>query len=463
MDLLAPLRRGDLYHRASVVLLAAVVAVLALAAVASAVPPIDLGTLPGFATSDAVAVNASGQVVGDARTSGGEMQAHAFSWTQAGGMVDLGTLPGFSTSKAVAVNASGQVVGIECPAEPCSENSPGVHAFSWTQAGGMVDLGTLGGKSSGAQAVNDSGQVVGSADTSGGNTDAALWNTASSTHATAVVDLGKLEGAKYAVATAINDSGQVVGKSYFPPEGHVAFSWTQAGGMVGLGTFSEATAVNASGQVILTAYGDADLPEGSFLWTQAGGLVELPARKVATAINDSGQVVLNGGFLVPAFSWTPVGGLVELEPFPGGVDSEAVAINDSGQVVGSTGGKAVLWNTATGSVSVASTTVVVDRRGEATIMLTCTGSAPTCGGTLTLTAEGTIGRGRNRHSSTVTIGTISGSIPSGETTTVALQLNAAGHTLLSEAHRSLSASLTILKSSPAPSEERTEAVYLVQQ
>jgi uncharacterized membrane protein len=192
-------------------------------------------------------------------------------------------------------------------------------------------------------------------------------------------------------------------------------------------------------------------------------LVELPARKVATAINDSGQVVLNGGFLVPAFSWTPVGGLVELEPFPGGVDSEAVAINDSGQVVGSTGGKAVLWNTATGSVSVASTTVVVDRRGEATIMLTCTGSAPTCGGTLTLTAEGTIGRGRNRHSSTVTIGTISGSIPSGETTTVALQLNAAGHTLLSEAHRSLSASLTILKSSPAPSEERTEAVYLVQQ
>ena len=49
------------------------------------------------------------------------------------------------------------------------------------------------------------------------------------------------------------------------------------------------------------------------------------------------------------------------------------------------------------------------------------------------------------------------------TTTVALQLNAAGHTLLSEAHRSLSGSLTILKSSPAPSEERTEAVYLVQQ
>ena len=35
-----------------------------------------------------------------------------------------------------------------------------MHAFSWTGAGGMVDLGTLGGMSR-ADGVNQTGEVVG--------------------------------------------------------------------------------------------------------------------------------------------------------------------------------------------------------------------------------------------------------------------------------------------------------------
>src|SRR5919109_581630 len=71
------------------------------------VTAIDLGTLGGT-SSEAVAMNASGQVVGAASTAG-DLQRHAFSWTQASGMVDLGTLGGgFSTARDV--NASGQVV-----------------------------------------------------------------------------------------------------------------------------------------------------------------------------------------------------------------------------------------------------------------------------------------------------------------------------------------------------------------
>ena len=56
-------------------------------------------------------------------------------------MVDLGTLGGVY-SRAAAVNDSGQVVGYSCYGAACDS-----HAFSWTQAGGMVDLGTLGGTS----------------------------------------------------------------------------------------------------------------------------------------------------------------------------------------------------------------------------------------------------------------------------------------------------------------------------
>src|SRR2546430_304434 len=73
--------------------------------------------------------------------------------------VDLGTLGG-STSFATAVNGSGEVVGVGI-----SAGDAGNHAFSWTQAGGLVDLGTLGGSASGALAVNTSGLVVGYAST----------------------------------------------------------------------------------------------------------------------------------------------------------------------------------------------------------------------------------------------------------------------------------------------------------
>jgi len=99
--------------------------------------PIDDGTLGGT-ISVAMAVNDSGQVVGDSFIAG-NAEFHAFSWTAAGGIVDLGTVRG-TDSEAVAVNSSGQVVGNSNTAN----NSP-TCAFLWTATGGMIDLGTLGG------------------------------------------------------------------------------------------------------------------------------------------------------------------------------------------------------------------------------------------------------------------------------------------------------------------------------
>jgi len=39
----------------------------------------------------------------------------------------------------------------------------------------MLDLGTLGGDNSQATAINDKGQIVGSANTASGDSHAALW------------------------------------------------------------------------------------------------------------------------------------------------------------------------------------------------------------------------------------------------------------------------------------------------
>ena len=114
------------------------------AAAGSAFVAIDLGALGGNA-SVAGALNDSGQVAGRIVYAGG--YAHAFSWTQSGGMIDLGTLGGSNSSIGSnniygdphALNDAGQIVGSSTTANGAT------HAFSWTPSGGMIDLGTLGG------------------------------------------------------------------------------------------------------------------------------------------------------------------------------------------------------------------------------------------------------------------------------------------------------------------------------
>jgi probable HAF family extracellular repeat protein len=108
----------------------------------------SLGTLGGD-SSEAIALNDRGQVVGVSSTRSGRM--HAFLW-QSGRMIDLGVLPGMSWSKAVAINERGQVIGNSYP-DPKTTVSP--HAFLW-RSGRLVDLAAARGTSE-ARAINDRG------------------------------------------------------------------------------------------------------------------------------------------------------------------------------------------------------------------------------------------------------------------------------------------------------------------
>ncbi len=117
-------------------------------------------------------VNASGQVAGSfsTRHKGTVTCCNAFLWSKSGGMVELGSLGG-GTSAAYALNDSGEITGSSATGgEPGA--STGIDIFVWTQEGGMQDLGLL---ANGRGGINNNGQVVGAYNLTGGQ-HAFLWN-----------------------------------------------------------------------------------------------------------------------------------------------------------------------------------------------------------------------------------------------------------------------------------------------
>jgi hypothetical protein len=126
-------------------------------------------------------------------------------------------------------------------------------------------------------------------------------------------------------------------------------------------------------------------------------------------------------------------------------------------------------SSSTGAVLLAGTRIATTRGGEAAVKLRCAGTVK-CSGKLTLIVtpgmfekRGRSGKGGKRRSKTTAIGTASFSISPGNTTTIDVKLSSAGRVLLSADHGRLTASLTILKSSPAPSQTHSENVQLMWQ
>lgn len=269
----------------------------------TSVTRLDLGTLGG-ASSYAADINSGNIVVGWSETAAGA--THAFRWTAAGGMVDLGTLPGDPMSRAVAI----------------------------------LDVGRQG-----------AGQILGvSGD--GSRWTPVVWSASGSVRA---LPIPLLQGLSIALPTGFNARGDVVGSDaggiqhgwiWSKNDGKYDLSANTTGGS----NEGSANAVNTSGQVVLTTRANTctHSPEcwRTYLWTQTTGYRALgtpgsdpEATVTGLGLNDFGTVagwVTTGATssATPA-RWARGAGFTLLSHYSGSYNyGYATAVNSTGTVVG---------------------------------------------------------------------------------------------------------------------------------
>jgi probable HAF family extracellular repeat protein len=249
--------------------------------------------------SIAYAISADGLVVVGMSNSSDGFQA--FRWTLEGGMVGLGSFPnpvGFPSSQALAVSADGSVIG-GASGRPNSLNEDG-SPFRWTQATGLIYLGSLGGTEGGETfGVSPDGSIlVGFASSSDFNYDAFKWTVVGG-----IVALPRLANQVQGKAIALSaDGSQIVGSiALGSPTNPKPARWSSAGPALlpslNASTIGAALAVTPDGATIV-----GQSAGRAVRWTEAGieNLGLLPGGSAATtysaaAVSANGSVIVGLG------------------------------------------------------------------------------------------------------------------------------------------------------------------------
>ena len=325
-------------------------AVVALSSVALAFPPayniLDIGVLPGDTNSQGFRISPGGVATGRSLPNSGA--AHAYSWTQGGGLLGLPNLASPARAFCVGngVNDSGQVVGSGATTVFGSGRLP----LIWN-SGVVSQLPLPAGQTTGdANDINSSGVAVGSAN-SGSNQRGVIYQGGTGNFITQTGPGGTI----LITAFSINDSGRAVGQGIDPnnaarnvgfvyeSSNNTAFEVGALPGMNGALAFD----VSNAGHVV----GSSMLNQGSgmpFIWTGGGGMQAIPlpvgtSQGSARGVNSAGWAVgtASSAFAIP-FVYDGVATYRLADVIPGGTgwdlstntSSSALSISESGIIVG---------------------------------------------------------------------------------------------------------------------------------
>ncbi len=269
-------------------------------------------------------------------------------------IIDMGMLGGFSTV-ATAVNDSGQVVGyIQYPSGSALRTEAFLYDY---ESGTVTKLGTPGGKTSKAAGISNDGTIVGTAAKSNGTDQAFIWTTANG------FNLIDIPGAKAGWATAINNDDDVLVNSKHK---HNVYGYINTGYKGNLTDgFMPVPLFNTSGGKVLGTSdaghiaGSANTGSKSNLMGNAhafmyynGVLTDMGTlggnTSCAYAVNSSAvavgcaDVVADNVTYSRAFVWQ--NGVMTGLGTLGGANSCAFAINEAGAIVGKAQTADGSWN-----------------------------------------------------------------------------------------------------------------------
>jgi len=265
-------------------------------------------------------------------------------------VTEIGSLGG--SVSALGINDNGDIVGVS---QLTPDGSSPLHAFLYHHASGsMVDLGTPGGTSSEAFAINDSGTITGEVyapDPQTGTTwNPVMWLASGGSQS--------LKGpypngvGMYVSPNGISNTGVIVGQGYINDVGGDRAIWYKNGTIANLGTLggnsSFAAAISSQGTYFAgiselkgATAATNGLPRHAFLYRN-GTRTDLGSLggdySFATGVNNAGTAV--------GYSWTGQSASCTPSPYTPTVQHAFVAVNGKMTDLGNLANKTTCSSTA---------------------------------------------------------------------------------------------------------------------